>query len=180
MWTMNFQMFKLVLEKAEKSEIKLPTSDGSLKKQESSRKKSTSALLTMPKLWLCGSQQSVENSLRDGNTRPPDLPPEKSYAGQEATVRMGHGTTDWSKLGREYIKAVYCHPAYLTYMHSTAWEILHWINTRGNQDCQEKYQKPHIYRWHHPYDRKQRTTKELMKVKEESEKVGLKLNIQKT
>ena len=48
-WTMNFQMFKLVLEKAEEPEIKLPTSAGSLKKQESSRKASISALLTMPK-----------------------------------------------------------------------------------------------------------------------------------
>ena len=74
---MNFQMFKLVLEKAEEPEIQLPTSAGSLKKQESSGKTSISALLTMPKP-LCGSQQSVENSSRDGNTRPPDLPPEKS------------------------------------------------------------------------------------------------------
>ena len=59
-WTMNFQMFKLDLEKAEKPEIKLPTSVGSWKKQESSRKTSTSALLTMPKpltVWItinCG------------------------------------------------------------------------------------------------------------------------------
>ena len=55
----------------------LPASTGSSKKGESFRKTSTSALLTMPKP-LCGSQQSVENSSRDGNTRPPDLPPEKS------------------------------------------------------------------------------------------------------
>ena len=61
--------------KAEKPEIKLPTSSGSWKKQESSRKTSISALLTMPK--LCGSQSTVENSERDGNTRPPDLPLEK-------------------------------------------------------------------------------------------------------
>ena len=60
MWTVNFQMFKLVLEKAEEPEIKLPTSTGSLKKQESSRKTSISALLTMPKpltVWItinCG------------------------------------------------------------------------------------------------------------------------------
>ena len=60
MWTVNFQMFKLVLEKAEEPELKLPTSAGSLKKQESSRKTSTSALLTMPKpltVWIptnCG------------------------------------------------------------------------------------------------------------------------------
>ena len=58
----------------------------------------------------------MENSSRLGNIRPPYLPPEKPvcrnlYAGQEATVRIGHGTT---KLGKEYIKAVYCHPAYLT------------------------------------------------------------------
>ena len=61
-WTMNFQMFKLDLEKAEEPEIKLPTSTGSLKKQESSRKRSTSALLTMPKPLTVGSQQTVENS----------------------------------------------------------------------------------------------------------------------
>ena len=59
-WTMNFQMFNLVLEKAEETEIKFPTSTGSLKKQESSRKTSISALLTMPNLltvWItinCG------------------------------------------------------------------------------------------------------------------------------
>ena len=74
-WTKNFQMFKL--ENAEEPEIKLPTSTGSPEKQESSRKTFTSALLTMPSLWLCGSQQIVENSEGDGNTRPPDLPFEK-------------------------------------------------------------------------------------------------------
>ena len=59
------------------TEIKLPTSAGSSKKLESSRKTSTSGLLTTPKP-LCGSQQTVENSERDGNTRPPALPLEKS------------------------------------------------------------------------------------------------------
>ena len=47
---------------------------------------------------MCGSQQTVENSPRDGHTRPPDLPPEKSYAGQEATVITGHGTMDWFQI----------------------------------------------------------------------------------
>ena len=42
------------------------------------------------------------------------------YAGQEATVRTGHGTTDLFQIGKEYVKAVYCHPAYLTYMQSTS------------------------------------------------------------
>ena len=50
------------------------------------------------------------------------------YAGQEATVRIGHGTMDLdSKLGKEYVKAVYCHPAYLTYIQSTPHEMLCWL-----------------------------------------------------
>ena len=71
-------MFKLDLGKGEEPEIKLPTSAGSSKKQESSRKISTSALLTIQTLLLSGSQQTVENSERDRNTIPPDLHPEKS------------------------------------------------------------------------------------------------------
>ena len=88
------------LEKAEEPEIKLPTSFGSWKKQESSRKTSISALLTMPKS-LCGSPQTVDNSERDGNTRPPDLPLEKSVCRSGSkTVRTGHGTTDWFQIGK--------------------------------------------------------------------------------
>ena len=44
------------------------------------------------------------------------------YAGREATVRTGHGTTDWFQIGKGVVKAVYCHPAYLTYMQSTSWK----------------------------------------------------------
>ena len=72
---MNFQMFKLVLEKAEEPEVKLPASAGSLNNQESSKK--TSALLTMPKPLTVWITTTVENSERDRNTRPPDLPLEK-------------------------------------------------------------------------------------------------------
>ena len=53
------------------------------------------------------------------------------YTGQEATVRTGHGTKDWersSKLGKEYIRAVYHHPNYLTYIHSISCEMPGWIN----------------------------------------------------
>ena len=49
------------------------------------------------------------------------------YGGQEAIVRTRHGTTGWFKLGKEYVKAVYCHPAYLTYMHSTSCEMPGWM-----------------------------------------------------
>ena len=108
----------MVLEKAEEPEIKLPTSAGSSKKQESSRKTSISALLTMPKpltVWI-----TVENSERDGNTRHLTCLLRNLYAGQEATVRTGHGTTDWFQIGKGVRQAVYYHPAYLTYMQSTS------------------------------------------------------------
>ena len=114
-------MFKLDLEKAEEPEIKLPTSVGWSENQENARKTSTSALLITPKP-LCTSQQAVENSSRDGNTRPPYLPPE----GQEATVRTGHGRTGF-RLVKEYITGVYCRPAHLTYMQSTSCEVPGWV-----------------------------------------------------
>ena len=115
---MNFQMFKLVLEKAEEAEIKLPTSAGSLEKQESSRKTSISALLTMPKpltVWITINLWKILKEM--------EIPDHLTcllrnlYAGQEATVRTGH---TGSKLGKEYVKAVCCHPGYLTYMQSTS------------------------------------------------------------
>ena len=62
----------------------------------------------------------MENSERDGNTRPPDLPLEKSVCrtGNKSELDMEQQTG--SKSGKEYVKAVYCHPAYLTYMESTS------------------------------------------------------------
>ena len=62
----------------------------------------------------------VENSERDGNTRQPACLLRNLYADQEATVRTGHGTTDWFQIGKEYVKAVYCHPAYLTSIQRTS------------------------------------------------------------
>ena len=75
---MNFQMFKLVLEKPEEPEIKLPTSAGSSKKAREFQKNIYFCFIDYAKAFDCGSQQTVEDSLRNGNTRPPDLPPEKS------------------------------------------------------------------------------------------------------
>ena len=71
-------MFKLALEKAEEPEIKLPTSAGSSKKQESSRKTSTSALTDYAKPFDCMDHNKLWKMLRDWDTRPPDLPLEKS------------------------------------------------------------------------------------------------------
>ena len=89
----------LVLEKAEESEIKLPTSTGSSKKQESSRKTSISALLTMPKpltVWITTLWKILEEM---GITDHFTCLLRNLYAGQEATVRTEHGTTDGSTLG---------------------------------------------------------------------------------
>ena len=93
MWTENFLTFKLDTEKAEEPEIKLPVSVGSKKKPENSRSTSTSALLTMPKpltVWTT----TMENSERDGHTRPRDLPLEKPICRSGSKIRTGHGTTD--------------------------------------------------------------------------------------
>ena len=78
MWTENVRMFKLNLEKAEEPEIKLPNSVGSSKKKENSRKHLLLLHWVHRSFWLCGSQQTLEKSSRDGNTRPPDPPPEKT------------------------------------------------------------------------------------------------------
>ena len=91
---------------------------------------------------------------------------------QQLRTKCGTKIHD-SKLGKEYIKAVYCHSAYLTYMQSTSCEMPGW-----NQACQEKFQQPQICRWYHSNGRKWRVTKKLLN-ESESEKAGLKLNIQK-
>ena len=67
----------------------------------------------------------MENSSKDENSR---LPPEYLFTGQEATMRIGHGTVAGSKLGKEYIKAVYCYPAYLTYIQNTSYKMPGWMN----------------------------------------------------
>ena len=92
-------MFKLILEKAEEPEIKLSTSAGSWIKQESSRKTSISALLTMPKpltVWITAWKTLQEMGIPDHLT----CLLRNLYAGQEATVRTGHGTTAWFQIGK--------------------------------------------------------------------------------
>ena len=93
-------MFKLVLEKAEEPEIKLPTSAGSWKNQESSRKTSISALLTMAKpltVWITINWKILKDM---GIPEHLTCLLRNLYAGQEATVRTGQGTTDWFQIGK--------------------------------------------------------------------------------
>ena len=108
---MNFQIFKLDLEKAEEPEIKLPTATGPQRKQECSRKIFTSTLLTMPmpltvshnKLWKILQEMGIPDHftclLRN------------LYAGQEATLRMAQGTTDWFQIGKGVCKGCILSPS---------------------------------------------------------------------
>ena len=94
-------MFELDLEKTEEPEVKLPTFTGSCKKQESSRKPSISALLTMPKPLTVMDHNELWKILKDMGI-PDHLTCllRNLYAGQEATVRTGHGTTEWFQIGK--------------------------------------------------------------------------------
>ena len=106
-------MFKLDLEKAEEPEIKLPTSIWSLKKQESSRK--TSALLTTPKpVWIKTNCGKFVKSWEYQNTLPASWETCRQVRKQQLELDMEQQTG--SKSGKEYVKAMYCHPAYLTCM----------------------------------------------------------------
>ena len=127
MWTENVQVFKLDLEKAEEPEIKLPSSTGSSKRQESSRKTST-ALLTMPKpltVWITTNCGKSLKRWKFQTTWP---------ASWEICRQVRKQQLDWTwnnrlvpNRKRLYIKVVYCHPAYLTYMQSTSSEMLDWM-----------------------------------------------------
>ena len=97
---MNFQMFSLVLEKAEEPEIKLPTSAGSLNKQESSRK-ICFCFIDYAKAFDCVDHNKLWTILKEMGI-PDHLTCllRNLYAGQEATVRTGHGTTGWFQIGK--------------------------------------------------------------------------------
>ena len=131
-------MFELDLEKAEEAEIKLPTSAGSLKKQESSKKASISALLTMPKpltVWITINCEKFWKRWKYQTTWSASWEICMQVRKQQLELDMEQQTG--SKSGKKYIKAVYCHPAYLTYKQSTSGEMLDWmkhkLETRGTR-----------------------------------------------
>ena len=121
----------------------------------------------------------MENSERDGNTRPPDLPPEKSIR-RSRSQQLEPEREQWtsSKLGKEYVKAVYC--IYLTFMQSISGEMrAGWstggIKIVGRNINNLRYTDDTTLM----ADSQEELKSFLMKVKEESEKAALKLNIQK-
>ena len=179
---MNFHMFKLDLEKEEEPEIKLPTSPGSSKKQESSRKTSTSASLTMPKpltVWITTNWEILkEMGIPDHLTSIL----RSLYKGQEATVRTGHGTTDWFQIGKGVCQGSILSPCsfnlYAEYI----------MRNAGLDETQAgiKISRRNINNLRYAdnttlmAESEEKLKSLLMKVKEEGEKFGLKLNIQKT
>ena len=94
-------MFKMFLEKAEEPEIKLPTSTGSLKKQDNSRKNIYFCFIDYAKAFNCVDHNKLRKILKEMGI-PDHLTCllRNLYAGQEATVRTGHGTTDWFQIGK--------------------------------------------------------------------------------
>ena len=121
-------MFKLDSEKAEEPEIRFPTYAGSLKKQEDSRKTSTSALLTTPKplnVWIATNCGKFFKRWEYRTTLPDSSETCMKVKKQQLKPDMEKHTG--SKLGKEYIKAVYFHPAYLTNMQNASCEMLSWM-----------------------------------------------------
>ena len=176
-------MFKLVLEKAEEPEIKLPTSSGSWKKQESSRKTSISALLILyAKAFDCVDHNKQWKILKEMGI-PDHLTCllRNLYASQEATVRTGHGTTDWFQIGKGVRQGCILSPClfnlYAEYiMRNTGLEEAQaGIKIAGRNINNLRYVDDTILM----AESEEELKSLLMKVKEESEKVSLKLNIQK-
>ena len=179
---MNFQTLKLDLEKAEEPEIKLPTSVGSSKKQESSRKTSSSSLLKTLKsltVWIttnCG-KFSEEMKVADYLI----YFPRNLYSGQEATVRILHGTTDLFQIGKGVrqgcMLSLCLFNLYAEYI----------MRNAGLDEAQAgiKIARGNISNFRYADDttltgeREEELKNLLMKVKEESEKAGLILSIQK-
>ena len=175
-------MFKLVLEKAEEPEIKLPISAGSSKKQESSRKTNIYfCFIDYAKAFDCVDHNKLWKILEE--TGIPDhlnYLLRNLYAGQEATV-TGHGTTDWFQAGKAVCLG--CMSPFFFNLYS---EYI--IRNTGLEEAQagSKIARRNINNLRYADDTTLMAESEeelkslLMKVKEESENVGLKLNIQKT
>ena len=176
-------MFKLVLEKAEEPEIKLPTSAGSWKKQESSRKNIYFCFIDYAKAFDCVDHNKLWKILKEMG-KPDHLIclMRSLYAGQEATVRTGHGTTDWFQIGKGGRQGCILSPC-LFNLHAE------YIMRNGGLDEAQagiKIARRNINNLRYADDTTLMAEGEeelkslLMKLKEESEKVVLKLSIQKT
>ena len=178
MWTVNIQKFKLVLEKAEEPEIKLPISTGSSKKQEFQKNIYFCSIdfdcVDQNKLWKILKEMGIPDHLT--------CLLRNLYAGQESTVRTGHGTTDWFQIGKEvhqgYILSPCLFTLYAEYImrNSGLEEAQAGIKIAGRNINNLTYANYTTIM----AESEEQLKSPFMEVKEENEKVGLKLNIQKT
>ena len=175
-------MFKLVLEKAEEPEIKLPTSAGSSKKQEF-QKNIYFCFIDYTKAFDCVDHNKLWKILQEMGI--PDhliCLLRNLYVGQEATVRTGHGTTDWFQIEKGVCQGCILSPCLFKFYAEYI------MRNAGLDEAQAgiKIARRNINNLRYADDTTLMAESEeelkslLMKVKEESEKVGLKLNIQKT
>ena len=175
-------MFKLDFEKAEEPEIKLPTSAGSLKKQESSKKNIYFYFIDYAKAFDCVDHNQLWKILQEMG-----IPDHLTclwihlFAGKEATVRTGHGKTDWFQIGKGVYQGWVLSPCLFNFYAEYI------MKNTGPEEAQAgiKIAGRNINNLRYADDTTLMAENEeiknlLMKVKEESEKVGLKLNIQKT
>ena len=175
-------MFKLHLEKTEEADIKLPISVGSSKKQESSIKNIYFCFIDYVKAFDCVGHNKLWKILKEMGT--PDhltCVLRNLYAGQEATVRTGHGTTDWFQIRKGVCECCILSPCLFNF-------YAEYIMRNAELDEAQagiKIARRNINNLRYADDTALKAESEelkslLMKVKEESEKVGFKLNIQKT
>ena len=178
MWIVNVQMFKLYLKKAEEPEIKLPTSTGSLKKQESSRKTSTSVMPKLLTVWITTNWKILQEMEIPGHFT---CLLRNLYAGQEVTVRAGHGTTDWFQIGKGVCQGCILTPC----LFNLYAEYIMWNARLDEAQAGIKFAGRNVNNLRYTDDTTLMTESEeelkslLIKVKEENEKVGLKLTFKK-
>ena len=175
-------MFKLDLGKSEEPEIKLPKSIGSLKKQESSRKNIYFCFTDYAKAFDCVDHHKLWKILKEmGIQDHLTCLLRNPYAGQEATVRTGHGTTDWFQIRKRVHQGCILSPClcnlFVGYIMRNVRldEAKAGIKIAGRNINNLRYASDTTL-----MVESEELKSLLMKVKEESEKVGLKLNIQKT
>ena len=158
-------MYTIDLEKREEPEIKLPTSAGSSKKQESSRKTSISTLLTTPKpltVWITTNCEKFFKRWEYQTTLPASWEICRQVKKQQLELDMEQQTG--SKSRKEYIKAVYCHPAYFTYMQSTSCKMLGWMKHKLESRLLGEITIISDIQMTQPFGRKQRTKEPLNEI----------------
>ena len=171
-WTMNIQMFKLDFEKADKPEIKLPTSTGSWKKQESSRKNIYFCFIDYSNKALCVDHNKLWKVLQKMGISDHRLicTLRNLHAGQEALVKTGHGTTDWFQIRKGVCQGYIWSPC-LTSLQSTSCGMLGWmkhkLELRLPGEISITSNDTTVMA-----EREGELQSLLMKVKEESEKIG--------